>query len=144
MEYKVASSVNINTKIGTFYGYASIFNTKDSCNDIILPKSFDNSLKSNNINNIKLLWQHNPLKQVGYFADIHEDYLGLFIEGRLDDYKIYCFVKNNLVSGLSIGYRAKKYNFDTKNNRVLAEVELVEISLVNFPANKHSKITYCK
>jgi HK97 family phage prohead protease len=129
---------------GTFYGHASIFNVKDSYNDIILPRAFEKSLKSKKPSDIRLLWQHNPGRQIGYFIDIHEDYLGLFVEGRFDNYKSYCFIKNNLVSGLSIGYRAKSYDFDKKNSRVLAEIDLIEISIVNFPANKHSKITYCK
>ena len=33
--------------LGKFYGYASVFNVKDSYNDIILPSAFKNSLKSN-------------------------------------------------------------------------------------------------
>jgi HK97 family phage prohead protease len=144
VEYKNLSNAVLNATDGTFYGYASIFNTRDSHNDIILPKAFENSLKIKGVSNIKLFWQHDSSRQIGYFTNIHEDYLGLFVEGKFDNYKSYCLVKNNIVSGLSIGYRTKNYNFDKNGSRILGEIDLIEISVVNFPANKHSKVTYCK
>ncbi|MDR0572278.1 MAG: HK97 family phage prohead protease [Rickettsiales bacterium] len=127
-----------------FYGYASVFNVKDSYNDMVLPTAFRESLKLKKTKNIKLLWQHDQRKSIGYFTNIYEDQIGLFVEGKFDNYNVYNLVKNNLVNGLSIGYRVKKCDIDTKNRRILKDLDLIEISLVNFPANKHSKITYCK
>jgi HK97 family phage prohead protease len=128
----------------TFYGYASVFNVRDSYNDIVLPTAFKNSLKLKEIKNIKLLWQHNRQKPIGYFINMYEDQIGLFVEGEFDNYNAYNLVRNNLISGLSIGYKIKNCEVDAKNRRILKDLDLMEISVVSFPANKHSKITYCK
>ena len=48
-------------------------------------------------------------------------------------------MKEKTLDGLSIGYRAKDYTRGTKENeprRTLKAVDLVEVSLVTFPANE--------
>jgi len=141
---------NIN-KIGIFCGYASVFNIKDAYNDVILPFSFKKSLKSKNIKeDIKLLWQHCQDKPIGYFSIIKEDSVGLYVEGKImldiqQGFEAYNLIKSKSVNGLSIGYTVNKSNYDEKNNtRIIEDIELFEISIVTFPANKYSNITYCK
>ena len=51
-------------------------------------------------------------------------------------------VKNQFITGLSIGYIAKKYRVEN-NVRMLEKIDLIEISLVDFPANKFCRINYC-
>ncbi len=145
LEYK-QSIKDISTQNGTFYGYASVFNVKDSYNDIILNGAFKNSLKHNNIKNINLLWQHDKQKIIGNFNIIKEDSVGLYVEGKINNTNdnIYSYVKSGFIKGLSIGYRVNDFYFDNKGNRILKDVDLIEISIVNCPANKHSNITYCK
>lgn len=137
---------NFYTQQGTFYGYASVFNVEDSYNDIVLNGAFKNSLKNNNIKNINLLWQHDKQKIIGNFSTIKEDSVGLYVEGKIIDTnnQIYSYIKNGFVKGLSIGYRVNDFCFDKKGHRILKDVDLIEISVVSFPANKHSNITYCK
>ena len=57
----------------------------------------------------------------------------------------YNLIKAKSVSGLSIGYMVKLADYDKKDNtRLLKEIDLFEISVVTFPANEYSNITYCK
>lgn len=146
MEYKHNNFTNyLKENDGIFYGYASIFNVVDSYNDIIINKAFENSLK--NKDKIKLCWQHNRNKVIGDFTTIKEDNLGLYVEGRIDvknNQNIYSLVKNNFINGLSIGYMVDNSYIDKKGRRVLTKINLKEISIVSFPANKHSNIIYCK
>ena len=135
-------------KNAIFRGYASIFNIKDSYNDVITNSAFKNSLLKG-IKNIPLLWQHNQDKQIGYFNNIIEDFVGLYVEGVIENInkenkEIYSFIKNNIVNGLSIGYTVNDFKIDKKNRRVLTNINLKEISIVSFPANKLSSITYCE
>ena len=140
MEFKVLQFIK-NQDNGFFCGYASVFNTVDSYNDIILNGAFNNSIK---YNNIKLCWQHDINNIIGNINILKEDSIGLYIEGQINRKDIYSYVKNGIIDGLSIGYNVNKYYIDSKNRRVLEDIDLKEISIVNFPANKHANITYCK
>ncbi|MDR3290286.1 MAG: HK97 family phage prohead protease [Rickettsiales bacterium] len=132
---------------GKICGYASVFNIEDSYNDIILPSAFKNTLLQDG--DIKMLWQHDITKPIGYFDVIREDDIGLYIEGQIllntmEGKNAFELIKTKSVSGLSIGYFAIDFSYTKDNKRVLKEIELKEISIVTFPANKHSKITYFK
>lgn len=136
---------------GKFCGYASVFNIKDSYNDIVLPMAFKKTLQSKNAKkDIKLLWQHSQDKPIGYFEVIKEDTIGLYVEGKImldiqQGLEAYNLIKTKSVSGLSIGYIVKDVEYDKKGDtRLLKEIDLFEISIVTFPANEYSNITYCK
>lgn len=140
MEFKDLQLIK-NQNNSFFCGYASVFNTVDSYNDIILNGAFHNSIK---YNTIKLCWQHNINNIIGTIDVLKEDSVGLYIEGKINKKDIYSYVKNGIINGLSIGYNVSKYHIDDKNRRVLENIDLKEISIVAFPANKHANITYCK
>lgn len=132
--------------LGKFCGYASIFNVEDSYNDVVLPKAFSKTLQTKS--NIKLLWQHQADKPIGYFNIIKEDNIGLYVEGQIlldlkQGKEAYDLIKSKAVNGLSIGYKVNDFEYD-QNTRKLKDIELFEISIVTFPANKYSNITYCK
>ncbi|MDD2840094.1 MAG: HK97 family phage prohead protease [Rickettsiales bacterium] len=154
---KVLERKNVSLEIksidsyGKFCGYASVFNIKDSYNDIVLPLAFKKTLQKKNAKkDIKLLWQHSQDKPIGYFEVIKEDSVGLYVEGKImldvrQGMEAYNLIKAKSVSGLSIGYMVKMAEYDKKDNtRLLKEIELFEISVVTFPANEYSNITYCK
>ena len=97
-----------------------------------------------------MLWQHQTDKPIGYFNIIKEDAIGLYVEGQImlnieKGVEAYNLIKSKAVNGLSIGYKVNDYDYDEKSQiRKLKEIELFEISIVTFPANKYSNITYCK
>jgi len=163
MQTKIKKSKKFETKLlnkfeiksldeaGSFSGYASVFNIEDSFKDIILPNAFKETLEKKNIKeNIKLLWQHSAEEPIGYFNVIKEDNVGLYVEGKIlldvkKGQEAYSLIKNGAISGLSIGYNVKKAKHDTQNGtRIISKIDLWEISIVTFPANKFSNITFCK
>lgn len=97
-----------------------------------------------------MLWQHSQDKPIGYFEVIKEDSIGLYVEGQImldiqQGLEAYNLIKSGSVSGLSIGYRVNDSEYDVKTgNRIIKDIDLFEISVVTFPANQYSNITYCK
>lgn len=134
-------SLNDNGKI---FGYASVFNIVDSFNDIIKPGAFSN------ISDVKLLWQHNIAQPIGKIINLVQDSYGLYMEAELmlslkQAEEAYFLVKEGIISGLSIGYNILDCEYDFHNNyRIIKEVNLIEISLVTFPANNYAQITSVK
>jgi uncharacterized protein len=123
-------------------GYASVFDIIDSHNDIITRGAFTNSL--NNKENVKLLWQHDIESPIGICDYVAEDNFGLYVKVKIlldlesasDAKKL---VENNIINGLSVGFQVIDYEYQG-DIRIITEAELVEISLVTFPANKQSVI----
>lgn len=124
-------------------GYASIFNTTDYLNDIILPCSFTDTI--NNINNrsMNILYEHNFDNIIGKITDIYENEIGLFVKGLI--YKNNQIIINqilaNVINGLSIGYIANNFYYENEK-RIITNINLLEVSIVKNPANKHCKINY--
>ena len=136
---------------GRFSGYASVFNIEDSYKDIILPNAFEETLRERDVKkNVKLLWQHSAEEPIGFFDVIKEDNVGLYVEGKIlldvdKGKEAYSLIKNGAISGLSIGYNVKKAKHNSQDGtRIISAVDLWEISVVTFPANKYSNITFCK
>lgn len=134
---------------GTFEGYASVFNVIDKVNDKIAPGAFKESLSRHRAEGRlpPLLWQHDHLEPIGAWREMYEDMHGLYVKGDLfirdlpmarEAYKL---LKENVVTGLSIGYRAVESHREQKSAvRVLTKLDLVEVSLVTFPANEQARV----
>jgi phage head maturation protease len=82
---------------------------------------------------------------------MEEDENGLYVEGRLlinDDplaKRAHAHLKAGSITGLSIGYSLKDYEYDTQKDAfILKEIELWEVSLVTFPANEQARIADVK
>lgn len=143
----------------TFSGYGAVFGNVDSYGDVIEKGAFKKTLteakKSGNWP--AMLMQHggwgmsaDDLTPVGIWIEMAEDDNGLLITGKLAEtvrgneaYGLLKMQPRPALSGMSIGYRAKKFTVGTKTEeprRLLHEVELVEVSLVTFPANPKARI----
>jgi HK97 family phage prohead protease len=129
----------------------SVFNVEDNCRDTVVPGAFKKTLEKKNVkNDIKLLWQHVANKPIGYFDTIKEDAIGLYVEGHLmlniqQGLEAYSLIKNKVINSLSIGYFVKSMSHNKlRNSRTLKEIDLLEISVVTFPANEYANITFCK
>ena len=141
---------NSNSKIeGYFKGYASIFDEVDSQNDRVVRGAFARSLAcwDQVARKPKMLWQHQEEHVIGIWRQIKEDRRGLYVEGSLllnvlKAKEAFALIKEQALDGLSIGYQIKQAIKGTTPNsvRLLTEVELLEISLVTFPANPLARI----
>lgn len=138
---------------GSFSGYGSVFGVVDSYNEIVAPNAFAESLSQIVAKGrpVPVLWQHRSGQPIGVWADLKEDDRGLYGSGRLliDDVALakeaHALMKAGAVSGLSIGYWDRESSFDEKTGiRTLTKLDLVEISLVTFPANDEARIDAIK
>jgi HK97 family phage prohead protease len=135
---------------GRFAGYASVFNSVDRQDDVMLPGAFTQTLAEKPISHMTVLWQHQWHEPVGITHQLFEDAHGLYIEGQLlldvaRAREAYSLIRAGAVSGMSIGYRPIQYRHDPDSGiRYLQSVELFEISLVTLPAHPDARISTVK
>ncbi len=109
-----------------FAGYAAVFDRVDRGGDVIRRGAFANAGLP-----VPILWQHDPMKQIGEAELIAEDARGLRVIGRVDTP-----VKPG--AGLSFGYRIRQANEGTY--RELIALELIEVSLVQQPMQPLARV----
>jgi uncharacterized protein len=92
---------------------------------------------------------------VGIWTSMEEDSKGLRLQGKLalntkrgrDTYELLRMTPRAALDGLSIGYRCTDYELHKAGSpvrRTLKAVDLVEVSLVTFPANTRARVTGVK
>lgn len=136
---------NNNSKKFIIHGYASVFDIKDQHNDIIVKGAFVESICS--LERIKLLWQHDTSKPIGNITYLEEDNYGLRVEALITDKtqlgrETIELISQKIINGLSIGFIVEKAKYDNQRVRIINKVNLLEISLVTFPAHSDAKINY--
>ncbi|WP_330114081.1 HK97 family phage prohead protease [Pseudomonas sp. JS3066] len=128
---------------GFFSGYASKFGGVDSYGDTILPGAYKKTLKKRS-RPIQLRWNHwGPV--IGKWLKTEEDEQGLYVEGELTPghsvaQDVYASLKHGAVTGLSIGFRPVQINDHGDGRRDLKEIDLIEISVVESPADLAAQI----
>jgi HK97 family phage prohead protease len=151
------------TKEMTFTGYGAIFGNVDSYGDVIQAGAFADTLalaeKSGQYP--AMLMQHggwgmgaDDMTPIGIWPVLSEDKKGLKVEGKLADtprgreaYELLKMTPRPAITGLSIGYIPKEWVTRVKAEdprRTLTKVDLMEISLVTFPANGKARVTSVK
>src|SRR5690606_5089177 len=86
-----------------------------------------------------------PAAPIGVWEELREDGTGLWVRGRLlpdvaRAREAAALLAAGAIEGLSIGYRAIRAERDRKGRRMLAEVELWEVSLVTFPMLPEARV----
>ena len=165
IEVKLASGDGVDTATGEmiFSGYGAVFGNVDSYGDVIQKGAFKESLRDakKSGNWPAMLMQHggwgmgaDDMTPVGIWTSMEEDDIGLKVEGKLADtvrgreaYGLLKMQPRPAINGMSIGYYAKEFILGTKSEeprRTLKKVELVEVSLVTFPANGKARVEAVK
>jgi HK97 family phage prohead protease len=132
-------------KPGLFSGYASTFNGVDSYGDTIVAGAYKKTInRKKNDRPIRMRWNHFG-GVIGKWLSFEEDEKGLFVTGELTPghstaNNVYASMKHGAVDGLSIGYRPVKIEDHGNGKRTLKEIELVEVSVVEEPADLGAKI----
>lgn len=161
VEFKFVSGSD--AAVGTFEGYGATFGNVDSYGDTIARGAFKATLKAWRA--LKkwppMLLQHaggwfgqaQDLVPIGVWDEMAEDDSGLAVKGHLlaldtDRGKgVYAAMREGALDGLSIGYVATDVKYGTKPEepaRTLKGVELVEVSIVTFPANTEARVEAVK
>jgi hypothetical protein len=132
---------------GIFEGYASVFGNEDLGADIVAKGAFANCLRQRGVRGVKMLHEHDCQKPIGRWVDLMEDSHGLLAKGKLNlnlanGREVYEMLKDEMLDGLSIGFRVVKATSARGNEsvRTLEEVDLREISTVLFPMNEMAVI----
>lgn len=135
---------------GTFEGYGSIFGNLDSYGEKVVAGAFGESLARHKREGTKplMLWQHNPDEPIGVWEDLAEDGKGLrgvgkLLKGVRRADEAHVMLKAGAIQGLSIGYHEVEVEPDG-NNRLLKKLDLMEISIVSFPANRRARVESVK
>jgi len=126
-----------------FSGYASVFNGVDSYGDTIIQGAYSKTLE-NRERPIRMRWNHyGPI--IGKWLRIVEDEKGLFVEGELTPghskaIDVYASMKHGAIDGMSIGYFPTEWSQQSDGTRLLKEINLVEISVVEEPADLGARV----
>lgn len=147
----------------TFSGYGAVFGNMDACGDVIAKGAFVQTIADFKTSGVwpAMLSQHGgwdmsaeSLTPIGVWTEMREDGHGLYVEGRLADTprgrEMYALMKMEprpAINGLSIGFRAVEWTSRSKPEeprRTLKRLDLVELSLVTFPANGKARVTGVK
>ena len=149
-------------KVGSFEGYGAYFGNVDSYGDVIAKGAFSENLKEwKKAKKLPpMLVQHGGWMMsdsdglpIGKWEEMEEDDKGLYVKGRLINLdtergkQIYGAMREGVLDGMSIGYRAKKFTLGTKPKeprRTLEQIDLVELSVVTFPANGKALVSDVK
>lgn len=159
-EVKFAAD-EVSTK-GEFAGYGAVFGNVDAYGDVIQAGAFKATLADwKQTGKLPpMLLQHGGMgltdadqMPIGKWTKMQEDDRGLQVEGRLINLDtergktIYGALKEGVLDGMSIGFRAKEFSLRTKPEdprRTLKAIDLVELSVVTFPANGKARIDAVK
>lgn len=134
-------------KYGYISGYASTFGNVDSSGDKVAKGAFAISIATKMP---KMLWQHDRWQPIGSWTDAKEDDYGLWVQGRIlktvpQGLTAFNLLKEEAISGLSIGYRVKDYEYDNDTGiYTLKQLNLLEVSIVTFPANELAEVANVK
>jgi HK97 family phage prohead protease len=138
---------------GLFSGYGSVFGEVDTYNEVVAPGAFRASLAELQAKGRKVpvLWQHRSDQPLGTYETLSEDLKGLWVDGRLlvaavaQAREAHALMKAGAVTGLSIGYYVRESSYDEKTGiRTLTRLDLLEVSLVTFPANDAARVDAIK
>ena len=148
---------------GFFTGYGSVAGNIDSYGDVVAKGAFADTLAQHKAANTmpSMLLQHGMGDTVqcglpvGSWSAMHEDDTGLWCAGNLcldtqrgrEAHALMKMTPRPALSGLSIGYKAVRWQIHGKNDparRTLKAVKLYEVSLVDTPANSKARVQSVK
>ncbi len=138
VSFEVKQIDDMDDEFFRFEGLASTFGNIDLVNDIVVRGAFVDSLATKTP---VILWQHQSDSPLGMPEDIRETEEGLFLKAKLP--KLDTFVSGRVIPQIkvgsirtmSIGFRIVERDFNDEGIRLLKKVDLMEVSLVTFPAN---------
>jgi len=137
---------------GQVEGYGSVFGNIDATGDIIEAGAFRDTLRNPVASPLPMLWQHWPDSPIGAWHELSEDKHGLKVKGQItvgsdQGRNAHALLKDGAINGLSIGFNTLSERFEREGGnsvRVIEAIELWEVSLVTYPANRRARVTDVK
>lgn len=138
VDFEVKAIEDLDDGFFRFEGLASTFGNIDLVDDIVVRGAFKESVETKTP---VVLWQHDSRNPLGMPEEIRETEDGLFLKAKLpkDDTfvsgRVIPQIKVGSIRSMSIGFRIIEREFTDEGIRLLKKVDLMEVSLVTFPAN---------
>jgi Escherichia/Staphylococcus phage prohead protease len=132
-----------------FDGYGSTFGPPpDFYGDVVAAGAFTKSVAEWFAGKkIPILLQHDYTKPVGGILEMREDDKGLYLLFELvdtaDGRDAATLLRQRVIDGLSIGFRTRASR-PTKTGRELTDIDLMEVSIVTWPANANALVAGSK
>lgn len=162
-DLKLATGAEAEAGVMSFAGYGAAFGNTDAHGDVLEAGAFSDTLAAAEKSGHwpAMLMQHggwgigaDDMTPIGIWTSLSEDKRGLKVEGKLADtlrgretYSLLKMTPRPAITGLSIGYIPRKWESgDGKAapRRTLKAVDLIEVSLVTFPANGRARVSSVK
>lgn len=134
--------LDADNKAGVVKGYASVFDNKDSDNDIIRKGAYKKTIEENG-RRVKYLYQHDMDKPLGKMVHLEENEKGLVFEAQIAKTRlgedVIELIKAGVICENSVGILPiQKEMVDGIRN--ITEVKLFEVSAVTLAANDQAMI----
>lgn len=134
---------------GEFEGYLSTFGNVDSYGDTVVKGAYAETLKGRKRLPPMLLNHDAWAVPIGIWKSMAEDDVGLRVTGQLTpgnstSAQVYAAMKHGAMDGLSIGYKATKFEENDHGGLNLLKVDLREGSVVTMPAEDTARIDVVK
>ncbi len=134
---------------GTIEGLLAGFGDVDHGGDRLLPGCLTKTLASRN-SPLPMLLHHDMKRPIGAWKEWQERSEGLYVKGSLtlstrDAQEAHALAKDGALTGLSIGWNAKRKSLDQRSGvRTIEEAELFEGSLVAIPMHNRARVSAIK
>lgn len=98
---------------------------------------------------LPILFSHDPSDLVGTWTEVKQTEEGLAVKGQLHVDRprprtVLAMVKSGLISGLSIGFKATSWTGHAGRDRVIAALDLFEVSIVRNPSHPKARVLTAK
>jgi len=134
---------------GHIEGLLAGFGDVDHGGDKLLPGCLTKTLASRN-SPLPMLLHHDMKRPIGAWKEWQERSEGLYVKGSLtlstrDAQEAHALAKDGALTGLSIGWNAKRKSLDQRSGvRTIEEAELFEGSLVAIPMHNRARVSAIK
>lgn len=119
-------------------GLAAVYDSADLNRDTFYVGAFASS-RWRDPGSIPMLYEHNARRPIGRWTSFTETAVGMFVRGEIIDPVMQRHVLDGAITGLSVGFRAKRSQRD-ETGRLIIAADLYEISLCDAPMHPRARI----
>ena len=139
---EVKAELHIDEKSNTVEGLAWPYASADRTGDIIVKGAIKPLVAE-----VPMLLEHKTSQLIGLWTEIEDRPDGLHVKGQFNETVLARGVRSQILTGrrngLSIAFYAKTAKKQGKN-RIISDLDLVEVSVVERPAHPGAQLTHVK